>query len=192
MAKKKQKFLRSTNDEFDQFDSDFDHNFQKEFEAIERENRKFPTLLFAIFLSVAVLMLAIALFTAVHSIRTVKRWTAVPGEIVEVTERRVNDPETGRGKFFAYPVVEFTLPGGRPQRVEIGEGVWPPSYSEGDPVTVLVDPAQPQSASIQSSSTALFLWLVPGITGFLGLVFLFLTLILLRLHKSQNGPKDNR
>lgn len=191
MAKKRKAAVVNVNDEFDPFDPDFDSNFRKEFEVIERENKKFPKLLFAIFLSVAVLMLAIAVVTAIRSFNTVTRWIAVPGEIVEVIEQRLNDPETGRGKFFAYPVVEFTLPDGRMQRVEIDQGTWPPSYYEGEPVTILVDPSQPQAATIQSSSVAIFLWLVPSITGFLGLVFLTLTLVLLRLHKPQNDPSKS-
>ncbi|MGE5774771.1 MAG: DUF3592 domain-containing protein, partial [Chloroflexota bacterium] len=52
------------------------------------------------------------------------------------------------------------------------EGSWPPSYEVGDEVTVRYDPEHPLEARIASLGSNALLWILPGITGILGLGFL--------------------
>jgi hypothetical protein len=52
------------------------------------------------------------------------------------------------------------------------EGSSAPQHEVGDEVTVLYNPERPLEARIQSLGSYALLWVLPGITGFLGLAFL--------------------
>ncbi len=54
---------------------------------------------------------------------------------------------------------------------------------DGDPVTILNDPHNPERASIQSVRNAFMLWFAPLITFFLGLVFIGALVVTYKLMK---------
>ena len=126
----------------------------------------FTRIVFTVFLGVAVLVLAIAAISAVGAVRQLKSEVSVPGQVLELVQRR---DETGQEYY--YPRVAFSLPDGSRKEVLLAEGSWPPAYEPGQPVTVRVDPARPLEARIQSAGSALSLWIVTIITGVLGLAF---------------------
>jgi uncharacterized membrane protein len=159
-------------DEDEESDAEFDRNFQKQFDEFERESKKFPVLVFAIFFGVALIMLAVAVFSGYQSVQAKAREVASPAKVVDLVKHRSVDSETEEVTIYTYPGVEFTSPDGKTHHVETNEGSSPPSHQLNDAVTVLYDPANPEDVSIQSFAHSLLFWLVPAITGFLGVVFL--------------------
>jgi hypothetical protein len=154
--------------------------FEAEFRRLEQETAHFPNLILAIFLGISVLLLAISAFSAYNAVQTQAREEPAPGKVVEMVMRSSRDSETGQIKEYFYPVVEFAVPGQAPRTVQIGEGSWPPAYAVGDQVTVLYHPQRPNNARIQSFSSNLLLWLLPGITGLVGLAFAIASLAVFR------------
>lgn len=123
--------------------------------------------LFALFLGIAVLMLAIAAVSAYFSGRTMAREQRAPGQVFDLIAR-----EDDSGNTYYYPVIEYYLPDASRVRIQLTEGSWPPAYEKGQPVTVLYDPAHPSRARIDSFGGALGLFVLPIITGILGAAFL--------------------
>jgi hypothetical protein len=99
-------------------------------------------------------------------------------EYVNEEDRVINE--------YYYPVVEFTASDGRRRSVQMSEGSWPPSHEVGEEVTVLYDPEHPLDARIQSAGSNVLMWILPGITGILGLGFLGAVLVVRRVML----PKD--
>lgn len=149
----------------------------------EMKRRPAPVaqLLVAVFLGITALLLAVAVFSGVSAARQMAREVSAPGRVVDLVERVSRDSNTGAVSTYAYPVVEFTPAGRPPRTARMEEGSWPPSYAEGDRVTVLYDPERPSSARIQSGASTLLLWLLPGVTLLVGLVFGGVALAVLRL-----------
>lgn len=162
------------------FDEEF-KDFDKEFRELEKQSAKFPTLILGIFLLVAIIMLTISVISAVGARRTVAREQEAPGVVVDMTLRTSQGGYDSEGTYQApqdyyYPVVEFALPDGKIKTVQLSEGSWPPAYEVGEQVTVLYDPSKPINARIQSASSNILMWLVPGITGAVGVGFLIAAL----------------
>jgi hypothetical protein len=124
-----------------------------------------------LFLGIGVLMLAISVIAAVFTVRSFSREVSARGNVVDFVVR--TDSE---GQEYYYPVVEFTLPDGSMQNVQLSTGSWPPAYIKGEAVTVLYDQEKPQNARIQSFSGAFDKWILSMITGFLGIVFVGVSL----------------
>jgi hypothetical protein len=162
------------------FGDAFDQEFEAEFQALERQTAKAPKIIVSVFLGIAALMLVIALVSTVSTIRRLSRETSAPGQVVDMTVRQSYDSETKVTNEYYYPVVEFTLPDGTPKRVQLSEGSWPPEYEIGQPVTVLYDPGKPLNARIRSGSSTMLQWILPGITGIVGVAFLGITLTVRR------------
>ena len=137
----------------------------------------FPKIIVLIFLAVAVLMLTISAITTVSTSLALAKEKSAPGTIVDVVARQENDE---RGTVFYYPVVEFYSPDETYYLVQLSEGSWPPAYEKGQEVTVLYNPARPLNARIKSTSSAVLMWIVPAITGILGVVFLIVALLVHR------------
>jgi len=168
-------------------DEDFDREFEEEFRELERQSAGASKIIISVFLGVALLMLVIALISTVSTIRALSREANAPGRVVDMTVRQSRDSETQVVNEYYYPVVEFDLPDGTRKRVQLSEGSWPPEYEIGQPVTVLYDPAHPLDARIKSLSSTLLMWILPGITGIVGIVFLGVTLLVWRFFGSDSA-----
>jgi hypothetical protein len=163
---------RSSGDDFDEdFDTEFDQKFESEFKELEKQSARLPVILVGIFLAVGVLMLVIAALATVSTLRTLSREVSAPGEVVDLVVRPSQDAETGRVTDYTYPVVDFYLPDETHLRFELNEGSSPPSYEIGDQVTILYDPDHPRQARIKSFSSTILMWILPAITGLVGVVF---------------------
>ena len=134
------------------------------------ESSAIPKTIIAVFLSVAVLMLAITAISAAKTGLTLANEAVVPGSVVDLV---VRTDQTGNE--LVYPVVAFTLPGGGRQTVQISEGSRPPAYKQDESVTIAYDPGQPGNARISSFSNSANMWILPLITGILGVGFLAAT-----------------
>jgi hypothetical protein len=69
------------------------------------------------------------------------------------------------------------------------EGSSVPSHEVGDEVTVLYDPDHPLNARIKSFGSYVLMWILPGITGILGLGFLGAVLIVRRVMKPAESDE---
>jgi Protein of unknown function (DUF3592) len=168
---------KTTDEDFDaEFDKDFE-KFDQEFKELEKQSAKFPILIVAIFLLVAVITLSIAVISGVSTARAVAKEQSASGQVVDLTLRTSQGGYDSQGTYQApqdyyYPVVEFALPDGTRKTVQLSMGSWPPAYEIGEQVTILYDPDKPINARIQSTSSNILKWLVPGITGTVGVAFL--------------------
>jgi hypothetical protein len=179
---------RTEGEEFDDaFDENFDREFEEEFRELQKQTSRFPKLIVAIFLGVAGIMLAIAALSGYHALRTQSTEQSAPGRVVDLVLRRTRDSSTNEIKEYFYPVVEFSVPGQPLQTVQMSEGSWPPAYAVGDQVTVLYDPQQPRNSRINSFSSTLLLWLLPGITALVGVSFVAASLLVFKV----SSPSKN-
>lgn len=168
------------------FSKDFDKEFEAELHALESQSAGAPKIIVSIFLAVGVLMLVIALISTVSTSRALAREVSAPGQVVDMTIRQSRDSESQVISEFYYPVVEFSLPDGTPKRVQLSEGSWPPEYEPGQSVTILYDPGNPLDARIRSISSTVLKWILPGITGIVGVAFLGITLTVRRFLLSDS------
>jgi uncharacterized protein DUF3592 len=163
---------RSNDEDFDQaFGKEFDKEFEEEFRQLERDSARFPKIIVGIFLAVAVIMLGIAAVSAVSTSRTLSREKSASGRVVDLVAHKDQ-----AGQVFYFPVVEFYLPDESRQTVQLSEGSTSPEYTTGEAVIILYDPEQPNTARIKSFGSTLLMWIVPIITGVVGLAFLAATL----------------
>ena len=169
------------------FGKDFDKEFDEEFRELERQSAQFPKVIISVFLIVAAIMLVIAAISTISTIRKLSHEESAPGQVVDMTVRQSYDDETQVVNEYYYPVVEFNLPDDTHKRVQLSEGSWPPEYEIGEPVTVLYDPEHPLDARIKSFSSTMLMWILPGITGIMGVVFLSVTLLVWRFLGSDTA-----
>ena len=130
-----------------------------------------------VFGAIAVLMLLVAAVSSYSVIDQVNREVTAPGSVVDTVVQQ----ESGETSGFSYPVVAFTDRDGENHTVQVSEGSSPPEWAAGDAVTVRYDPAYPEGARIESWTSDLLLWLLPGITGIVGIGFLLAVLLVLRV-----------
>jgi hypothetical protein len=126
---------------------------------------------------IALITLTIAVIAGISAGRRAAREQSAPGRVVDLTLRTSPGGRNSQGTYEApqdyyYPVVEFTLANGELKTVQLSEGSWPPAYEKGEEVTILYDPSKPIDARIQSLSSNILMWLLPGITGVVGVAFL--------------------
>jgi hypothetical protein len=74
-------------------------------------------------------------------------------------------------------VVDFTASDGHRRTVQMNIGSDSQEYEKGNQVTVLYDPQHPLDARIKSFGSGLLMWILPGITGILGISFLGAVLV---------------
>ena len=181
-------------DEDEEFDQAFDRQFEDDMRELERSSAVFPRVLMGIFLGIALIALTIAIISGYNTLRKISREESAPGRVVDMVERTSRDSETGDVTEYSYPVVEFTPPDrSQPVTVQVGEGSWPPEYLVGDPVTVLYEPGRPQSARIQSPTSNMLMWILPGITGIVGISFLIAGVVVFKVFspaKSEPAALD--
>lgn len=163
-----------------QFEKEF-NDFDKEFEAHKKSSVNAEKLILGIFSGVAVLMLMIAATSSFRALSRLSREASAPGRVVDVVVQRTYVNEQDRiVRDYYYPVVEFTADDGRWRSVQMSEGSDYPYYEAGDEVTVRYDPEHPLDARIKSPGSDALMWILPGITGLLGLGFLGAVMVVRR------------
>ena len=163
-----------------EFDADFE-KIQKELEPIN----DFPVekVVLGIFTGVAVLMLLIAGIASFNNISKVNREASAPGRVTDMTKQLEYDEEDRDrvvGEAY-YPVVEFVALDGKRRTVQLNEGNFPAAYEVGDEVTILYEPDHPLDARIKSFASSAGMWILPAITGILGVAFLGAVLVVRRV-----------
>ena len=167
--------------QFEEEFKDFDREFDKEFEAHQKSSVNVEKLILGIFSGVAVLMLMIAAISSFRALSRLSREASAPGRVVDVVVQRTYVNEQDRiVRDYYYPVVEFTADDGRWRSVQMSEGSSSPYYEAGDEVTVRYDPEHPLDARIKSPGSDALMWILPVITGVLGLGFLGAVMVVRR------------
>ena len=73
----------------------------------------------------------------------------------------------------------------------MSEGSQSPYYEIGDEVTVRYNPEHPLDARIKSAGSDAMMWIVPGITGVLGLAFLGAVLVVRKFMPPEELESTN-
>ncbi len=165
-------------------DAEFDSEFEKMDRDVQQtDDTPIENIILPIFTGVAVLMLLIAGIASVNNILKTGREENAPGRVVEMT-KQLEYSEQDRNRVIGeayYPVVEFTAKDGKRRSVQLSEGSFPPSYEVGDEVTILYEPDRPLDARIKSFASSAGMWILPGITGILGIGFLIAVIAVRRV-----------
>ena len=167
--------------------SSFDAEFDAEFAKMDQEVRQMngpaieKVILWA-FTGIAVLMLLIAGIASIRNILKIGREESAVGHVVDMIERReyVNEQDRIVEEYY-YPVVEFVSNDGKRHTIQLTEGSSSPSHEIGDEVVILYEPDHPLDARIKSFGSSALMWILPGITGILGIAFLVAVLVVRRL-----------
>jgi hypothetical protein len=171
-------------------DAEFDAAFEKMGKDAQASNETpIENIILPIFAGVAALMLLIAGIASYNNIAKVNREESAPGRVVDMTKRLEYDEED-RDRVIGeayFPVVEFVALDGKRRNVQLNEGSFPPAYEIGDEVTVLYEPEHPLDARIKSFSSSALMWILPGITGILGISFLGAVLVVRRVIGSSES-----
>jgi hypothetical protein len=156
-------------------DAEFDAEFEKMGKAVEPGNGpSMEQIVLGIFTGVAALMLLITGVASFRNIQKVSREESAPGRVVDMvkySEYAQDDHSRLIGETY-YPVVKFVALDGKQRSVQLNEGSSPPSYEVGDEVVVLYEPDHPLNARIKSFASSAGMWILPTITGILGIGFL--------------------
>jgi len=160
-------------------DSASDAEFDAEFEKMGKEAEpgggpSMEQIVLGIFSGVAALMLLITGIAAFRNIQKTSREESAPGRVVDMvkySEYAADDRSRLVGETY-YPVVQFVALDGKQRSVQLNEGSSPPSYEVGDEVVVLYEPDHPLDARIKSFASSAGMWILPTITGILGIGFL--------------------
>jgi hypothetical protein len=169
---------RTTNPDFD---DTFDEEFAEDVREMKKQSAMFPRLIISIFLGIGVLLLIITGFSTASAIKTISREESAPGQVVDLVPRNVRDSSTGDVTQITYPVVEYTPLGQARLKVQMSEGSSTPDNVVGDQVVVLYDPQRPTHARIKSTASDFLLWLLPGITFFVGAVFVAVAVVIYKV-----------
>lgn len=161
-------------------DAEFDAEFEKAQKELEPINN-FPMekVVLGVFTGIAVIMLLIAGIASFNNISKINREASAPGRVTDMTRQLEYDSEYHDrvvGETY-FPVVEFTASDGKRRNVQLSEGGFPPAYEVGDEVTILYEPDHPLNARIKSFASSAGMWILPGITGILGICFLVAVLV---------------
>lgn len=114
-----------------------------------------------------------------------QREMRAPGVVAEVVSRK---DSAGNEAF--YPRVEYSLPDGTTKSVQLTEGTWPAAHERGDAVTIVYDREQPDHARIDSTSGSAARWIMPTITGVLGVVFAAVGLLALAMFRGTPANEE--
>ena len=158
--------------ELDQSFEEFDKNFDKEFNEMKTESKTMENVVLGIFSGVAVLMLLVAGISSFFNIQKLSKEQSADGVVVDVVKRReyVNEQDRVYNDYY-YPVVQFAASDGKTRQVQMSEGSSSQEYERGNQVTVLYDAEHPLDARIKSAGSNALMWILPGITGILGICF---------------------
>ena len=129
-------------------------------------------------------MLGIAVISSFSVISKISKEESADGRVVDMVVKVQYTTVEGQmepiAEEYYYPVVEYHSLDGRFHSVQLAEGSTPASYEIGDEVTVLYDPEHPLDARIKSFGSSALMWVLPGITGILGISFLVAVLVVQR------------
>jgi uncharacterized protein DUF3592 len=179
----------SMDQEFEKEFKDFDREFERELEIHKETSANAEKIILGIFSGVAVIMLLIAFVSSASAILKMNREERAPGRVVDIVQRReyVNEQDRVVQDYY-FPVVEFVSADGRRHSVQLTEGSSAPSHEVGDEVMVLYNSDHPLEARIKSFGSSALMWILPGITGILGLGFLGAVLAVRKLMPSTENP----
>lgn len=107
--------------------------------------------------------------------RFVASATRARGTVIKVVERQ--SPDSGT---MFHPVVRFRDSVGKEHEIFSSVGAYPPSYSAGEPVTMIYAKARPEEAIIDGFW---YVWLVPAVLGIIGFSHAVVAAVLLALDK---------
>ena len=177
--------------QFEKEFKDFDKEFKKDWEEHRKTSASAEKVILGVFTGVAVLMLLIAFLSSASVILKINSEESAPGRVVEIIERReyVNEQDRVVEEYY-YPVVEYVSRDGRFHSVQMTEGSSAPSHEVGNEVTVLYNPERPLEARIKSFGSTALMWILPGITGILGLCFLGAVTAVHRLMPSAENSQN--
>ena len=145
---------------------------EKEFEEMQKSSAGMEKIVLGIFSGVAALMILVAVIASFMNIQKIAKEESAPGRVVDVVVRReVVDQRNNIVRDFYYPVVEFTASDGHKRTVQLSEGSDSAYYEKGNEITVRYDPDHPLDARIKSAGSNMLMWILPGITGVLGIAF---------------------
>jgi adenylylsulfate kinase-like enzyme len=145
---------------------------EKEFEEMQKSAAGMEKTVLGIFSGVAALMILIAVISSFINIQKIAKEESAPGRVVDVVVRReVVDQQNRIVRDFYYPVVEFVAIDGHKRTVQMSEGSDSAYYEKGNEVTVRYDPEHPLDARIKSAGGNVLMWILPGVTGILGIAF---------------------
>lgn len=181
----------SLDQQFEKEFKDFDKEFDKDWAAHKKTSANAEKIILWVFTGVAVLMLLIAFVSSASAILKMNREASASGRVVEIVQRReyVNEQDRVVQDYY-FPVVEFVSADGRRHTVHMTEGSSAPSHEVGEEVTVLYNPEHPLEARIQSFGSSALMWILPGITGILGLGFLGAVIAVRKLMPSTENPQN--
>jgi hypothetical protein len=181
----------SLDQQFEKEFKDFDKEFQKEWEANKKTSANAEKTILWVFTGVAMLMLLIAFVSSASAILKMNQEESAQGRVVEIIQRReyVNEQDRIVQDYY-YPVVEYVSADGRRHTVHMTEGSSAPSHEVGDEVTVLYNPEHPLEARINSFGSSALMWILPGITGILGLGFLGAVIAVRRFMPSTEDSQN--
>jgi len=164
-------------------DAEFDAEFAKMDQEIQQtKGPAVENIILRIFSGIAALMLLIAGISAMSAISKMSKESSSQGQVTDMISRReyVNEQDRVYQDYY-YPVVEYLSQDGKRHSVQLNEGSSTPSYEIGDEVEVLYDPAHPLDARIKSFGSSALMWVLPIISGILGVAFLVAVLVVRRL-----------
>lgn len=176
--------LLETPSDDDVEDVDFnDEEFKQLRKDVERMS-KVPVekIVLWFFSGISMLMLLVAGISSYSALSKLNRELESPGRVVDMIERRqyVNEQDRIVEEFY-YPVIDYVSSDGKRHVVQLSEGSNPASYEIGDEVTVLYEPEDPLDARIKSFESSALMWVLPAITGILGIAFLVAVLTVLKV-----------
>jgi hypothetical protein len=169
-------------------DAEFDAEFAKMGKDAQQTNETpIENIILPIFTGIAVLMLLVAGIASFKNIVKINREESAFGRVVDMTKQLEYDQEN-RDRVIGeayFPVVEFVALDGKRRTVPLSEGSYPPAYEVGDEVTILYEPEHPLDARIKSFGSSALMWILPGITGILGIGFLAAVLAVRKVMLSE-------
>lgn len=165
-------------------DASFTADIDAEIEAQKQAGIPAEKVILWVFSGVAAIMLGIAIISSFGVISKISKEESADGRVVDMVVKVQYTTVEGQmdpiAEEYYYPVVEYHSLDGRFHSVQLAEGSTPASYEIGDEVTVLYDPEHPLDARIQSFGSSALMWVLPGITGILGISFLVAVLVVQR------------
>jgi hypothetical protein len=125
-------------------------------------------LISAVFSTIGIGMLVVSFFIFSNTTSFIRRAVEAEGKVIDLERSRSSSSSSSSSSSTYRPVVEFTTATGKRIEFTSSVGSSPPSHRVGEPVRVLYNPADPQSARIKSFFQ---LWFGFLIVFFMGLVF---------------------